>query len=246
MNHPFFVLSYLFLLLSSTYSFVRHKGPTNIPLRLQASPKKRDFPKIAVDTYLSYLQRLWKETDPLERRMKLKGSSSKRAIRNVMDMIVVDNNDDDIDHKDLGSSPTKVRNKEYQEAKQMLWNGCEKMLEVLEVEEKVLEGIVDDNSKDLNSDVTSASVIQNMSDHGRVEMNSDTSKAIAVNGSETMQVQVKKPKKKTRSVMFGALMGAVVAGWVFSGNYIFTGLFASMTVLGQLEYYRMVRLVRMM
>ena len=35
-------------------------------------------------------------------------------------------------------------------------------------------------------------------------------------------------------------MGAVVACWVFSGNYIFTGLFGLMTMLGQLEYYRMV------
>ena len=35
-------------------------------------------------------------------------------------------------------------------------------------------------------------------------------------------------------------MGAVVACWVFSGNYIFTTLFTLMTALGQLEYYRMV------
>jgi phosphatidate cytidylyltransferase len=47
-------------------------------------------------------------------------------------------------------------------------------------------------------------------------------------------------KKKSRSVAFGALMGAVVALWVFSGNYIFTGLFTLMTILGQLEYYRMI------
>lgn len=47
-------------------------------------------------------------------------------------------------------------------------------------------------------------------------------------------------KKKRRSIMFGAIMGAIVACWVYSGNYIFTGLFTLMTVLGQLEYYRMV------
>ena len=35
-------------------------------------------------------------------------------------------------------------------------------------------------------------------------------------------------------------MGLCVAAWVFSGNYIFTGLFTLMTILGQLEYYRMV------
>ena len=44
--------------------------------------------------------------------------------------------------------------------------------------------------------------------------------------------------KKSRSVLFGAVMGAVVACWVFSGNYIFTSLFTLMVILGQLEYYR--------
>ena len=48
-------------------------------------------------------------------------------------------------------------------------------------------------------------------------------------------------KKNRRSILFGASMGAFVAGWVFSGNYIFTGVFTLMTILGQLEYYRMVQ-----
>lgn len=47
-------------------------------------------------------------------------------------------------------------------------------------------------------------------------------------------------KKGGRSVLFGAVMGAAVACWVFSGDYIFTGIFTLMTILGQLEYYRMV------
>jgi len=50
----------------------------------------------------------------------------------------------------------------------------------------------------------------------------------------------KKKKKGGRSVLFGATMGLAVAGWVYSGNYIFTALFTLMTALGQLEYYRMV------
>mmetsp|Transcript_20998 Transcript_20998/g.31117 ORF Transcript_20998/g.31117 Transcript_20998/m.31117 type:complete len:511 (-) Transcript_20998:254-1786(-) len=50
----------------------------------------------------------------------------------------------------------------------------------------------------------------------------------------------KKKKKPRRSILFGAVMGMAVAAWVFSGNWIFTGLFTLMTVLGQLEYYRMV------
>jgi len=49
-----------------------------------------------------------------------------------------------------------------------------------------------------------------------------------------------KKEKKQRSILFGAVMGAAVAAWVFSGNYIFTGLFCLITILGQLEYYRMI------
>jgi hypothetical protein len=48
-----------------------------------------------------------------------------------------------------------------------------------------------------------------------------------------------KRKKPRRSILFGSAMGAVVACWVFSGNFIFTALFTLMTVLGQLEFYRM-------
>ena len=47
-------------------------------------------------------------------------------------------------------------------------------------------------------------------------------------------------EKKSRSVLFGVLMGVTVACWVFSGSYLFTGLFTLMTIIGQLEYYRMI------
>jgi phosphatidate cytidylyltransferase len=59
----------------------------------------------------------------------------------------------------------------------------------------------------------------------------------SANGSTVVESAT---KKKRRSVLFGAVMGAIVAGWVFSGVYIFTALFTLMTVVGQLEYYRMV------
>lgn len=61
--------------------------------------------------------------------------------------------------------------------------------------------------------------------------------------SGTQSVEIPPPSatpKRRRSISFGALIGLAVATWVFSGNYIFTGLFTLMTVLGQLEYYRMV------
>ena len=53
-------------------------------------------------------------------------------------------------------------------------------------------------------------------------------------------ISAPKKKKNSRSVLFGAAMGAMVAFWVFSGNFVFTTLFTLMTALGQLEYYRMV------
>ena len=58
-------------------------------------------------------------------------------------------------------------------------------------------------------------------------------------GSETASKKKNKQKNR-RSIGFGALMGLGVAGMVFSGNYVFTGIFTLMTILGQLEYYRMV------
>jgi len=63
---------------------------------------------------------------------------------------------------------------------------------------------------------------------------------VAFTSSPTTAVATTKPKKQRRSITFGAAMGLLVACWVFSGSYIFTALFTLMTVLGQLEYYRMV------
>eukprot|EP00586_Coscinodiscus_wailesii_P023376 CAMPEP_0172520148 /NCGR_PEP_ID=MMETSP1066-20121228/291834_1 /TAXON_ID=671091 /ORGANISM="Coscinodiscus wailesii, Strain CCMP2513" /LENGTH=393 /DNA_ID=CAMNT_0013302855 /DNA_START=472 /DNA_END=1650 /DNA_ORIENTATION=- len=59
-------------------------------------------------------------------------------------------------------------------------------------------------------------------------------------GDGEASVSMKKKKKPSRSILFGAAMGGIVACWVFSGNYLFTTLFTLMTILGQLEYYRMV------
>ncbi|KAG7339579.1 phosphatidate cytidylyltransferase [Nitzschia inconspicua] len=60
------------------------------------------------------------------------------------------------------------------------------------------------------------------------------------NNNNNHHTKKKKQQPQHRSILFGAVMGAAVACWVFSGNYVFTGLFCLMTILGQLEYYRMV------
>lgn len=72
------------------------------------------------------------------------------------------------------------------------------------------------------------------------ETSTPTETSAAVTNVEKPKSPPAKKEKKPRSILFGALMGAVVACWVFSGNYIFTGLFCLITILGQLEYYRMV------
>jgi len=69
---------------------------------------------------------------------------------------------------------------------------------------------------------------------------SPTEVAQTISDSSTAVSTSKNEKKKGRSVLFGATMGLVVAGWVYSGNIAFTTLFTLMTALGQLEYYRMV------
>ncbi len=63
---------------------------------------------------------------------------------------------------------------------------------------------------------------------------------ITVSSSDIAPDSVAPAKKPRRSIMRGVIMGAIVAAWVFSGNYIFTGLFTLMTTVGQLEYYRMI------
>eukprot|EP00574_Skeletonema_japonicum_P011237 CAMPEP_0201732308 /NCGR_PEP_ID=MMETSP0593-20130828/28497_1 /ASSEMBLY_ACC=CAM_ASM_000672 /TAXON_ID=267983 /ORGANISM="Skeletonema japonicum, Strain CCMP2506" /LENGTH=622 /DNA_ID=CAMNT_0048225257 /DNA_START=32 /DNA_END=1900 /DNA_ORIENTATION=- len=68
----------------------------------------------------------------------------------------------------------------------------------------------------------------------------DVAESASDSSSTTAVATSKKEKKKGRSVLFGATMGLVVAGWVYSGNISFTALFTLMTALGQLEYYRMV------
>ena len=69
----------------------------------------------------------------------------------------------------------------------------------------------------------------------------DNSKALEAQPDSPQEIVTTNQSAKTRrSIGFGAAMGLAVTCWVFSGSYIFTGLFTLMTALGQLEYYRMV------
>lgn len=80
-----------------------------------------------------------------------------------------------------------------------------------------------------------------MSDHVVEEFQTDTdSLNISLASPSETNPSTSVAKKPRRSIMRGVIMGAIVAAWVFSGNYIFTGLFTLMTTVGQLEYYRMI------
>ena len=114
------------------------------------------------------------------------------------------------------SSSSSDGSKKSEEAKERLLQACDDMLIIL-----------DENNNDKSESTAVVAVATEDPD-------ADTAKQLAAVPTK------KKVAKKQRSVLFGAVMGALVAGWVFSGNYIFTGLFCLITILGQLEYYRMI------
>lgn len=99
---------------------------------------------------------------------------------------------------------------------------CEELLEVI------------GNATDARTKAALAAV------EGSSEASTDVASTVIAKVLDNDEVALSLKKKPRRSILFGATMGFVVACWVFSGNYIFTGLFTLMTILGQLEYYRMV------
>jgi phosphatidate cytidylyltransferase len=97
-------------------------------------------------------------------------------------------------------------------------------------------GVNDDDSLRKNA----ATAVATAATSGPVTATTTTATAVATIPPPLAPVPAVLVKKPRRSIAFGAAMGLVVTTWVFSGNYIFTLLFTLMTILGQLEYYRMV------
>ena len=96
--------------------------------------------------------------------------------------------------------------------------------------------------KDAVKSAASSSVTDSVGTELTKALTNEVAKTATDSSAAAVVVTPKKEKKKKggRSVLFGATMGLVVAGWVYSGNIAFTALFTLMTALGQLEYYRMV------
>lgn len=163
--------------------------------------RKRYIPKKVVDTYVNYVTKLWKQTDPIERE-KVASQQALAAVKRVKHIL---EGEEYINLSDVRDNDTLDRIVARIEAKDKLLESCNEMLKYIDTN--------DENQP--NTTVVSEKSV------------------VAIDNAVPV-------KKKSRSILFGAAMGGLVACWVFSGNVIFTALFTLMTVLGQLEYYRMV------
>jgi len=182
------------------------------------------LPKKAIDIYTEYARRLWKETDPKQRRRIAKDKAT-AAIRRV-------------EHA-VGEEYVEF-SEEAEEAREKLLHACQDMLLAIGKSEDRQQ-----QQKQHNLQTTTTTATTNIESHDQSNQIADANenKMVAHIPEEPLMNEKqteKKKKKNRRSILFGAVMGAIVACWVFSGNWIFTGLFTSMTTLGQLEYYRMV------
>lgn len=218
----------------------------------KGSPEPRGIRSLvssAVDIYVEYAKRLWAETgtEPRRRIAKDKASAAIRAVEHII-------RGEEYLHLDIGG--------EEAEAKQRMLDACEEMMQAIHKNddeeekgkggEKILaekKGPASGAKLEMQSLIEkpkeSPSALSKDSMDG-VDFADGAESIHAANGVKAIQAtkdggkEATKPKRNRRSILFGAVMGAVVACWVFSGNYIFTTLFTLMTVLGQLEYYRMV------
>jgi len=166
-----------------------------------------------VHQYVSYTSRLWNETST-EARNKIsedKISSSIKSLTHVLQS----------EEFMIDNNNTATLTLEHIETRHLLLDYCNRYLDVLEKEKN------DDGGLHLSTTSVAAPLLS-------------SEQSLQVAAVKPIKNVTKKKRKPRRSILFGATMGLIAAGWVFSGNYIFTALFTAMTLVGQLEYYRMV------
>jgi hypothetical protein len=213
------------------------------------------LPQTAYRIYTSYFDELWTATNT-SARTKIANDKVRTAVRRVQN--ILQNTDE---YEPISSGGVLEEDAETRQAKQNLLKACDYMLAALNVQDAKLEvESGGSNTKVINK--TTSSPVETAADEAvstshttsinssELSSSSTTESAAVVVAQSRLDTATTTttatatatttPPKKQRSVLFGAAMGAVVACWVFSGNYIFTGLFCLMTILGQLEYYRMV------
>eukprot|EP00591_Stephanopyxis_turris_P013179 CAMPEP_0195532580 /NCGR_PEP_ID=MMETSP0794_2-20130614/38545_1 /TAXON_ID=515487 /ORGANISM="Stephanopyxis turris, Strain CCMP 815" /LENGTH=508 /DNA_ID=CAMNT_0040664853 /DNA_START=228 /DNA_END=1754 /DNA_ORIENTATION=- len=191
--------------------------------------RKRDIGNIALKTYVDYASRLWKETDPDARR-KIAEARAVTAVQRVEHLM---NGEEYFDLVQDHNNPNATI------AREKMLEACHMMLNTIQAGSK---GTTDDTATlpSISTGTSTSSSAHVVEEASSAPSEESLSTAIATNESDDKKKALKHRKKPRRSILFGAVMGAIVAGWVFSGNYVFTGLFTLMTILGQLEYYRMV------
>ena len=185
-----------------------------------------------------YLKRLWQETNP-EARSVIARDQATRSLERVQTMFQPEQEQ----HNNGGSVINAGISLPQQ---QNLVRACNDILIKLKEQKKNNQ---DNNNtggpalSTINPDNHLAKDSQAITAHSAVVGDDATVPLTAVTTTTTTitttAASARKNKKERRSVLFGATMGAVVAAWVFSGNCIFTSLFAVMAIVGQLEYYRM-------
>jgi len=218
----------------------------------------------AYGIYTTYLQRLWKETSTTQRQRVARDRAT-RAVRRVQHLMRGEEYGPEFLSSKLTVTETKgkgadgkpgttsddgkgdpVHAYKLERARSRMLEACDDVLNamsddgdaapaaaVASTEEKVDPGESQYLHMVGKEDGAAATLSTSEGDAA--------SKQVAkVDTSKTALKKKADGGKPRRSILFGAAMGALVAGWVFSGNYVFTGLFTLMTVLGQLEYYRMV------
>jgi CDP-diglyceride synthetase len=193
-------------------------------IRRDGKVKKRHLAGEAVRIYADYAGRLWNETNP-EARRAIATTKAAEAIRQVQHIIQGD--EYKIQFAEIDDHP-----------RQQLLDACSNLLTAMG-NATLVEGAELPMGTTMES-VSGAPTGALSATENATSTTLPGANAVALENGEETTATLKKKKKPRRSILFGATMGLVVAGWVFSGSYIFTGLFTLMTLLGQLEYYRMV------
>jgi len=207
-----------------------HVSHTRLLLSQTESEHKSEHNPFSI--YKSYLSRLWDETS-VEARRKISRDKTRTAIKKVQETL----KSEDYTYE----NGSKLQ---FIEARKHVLDSCDQMLDVMTTSSDRNKVLIADSiasePKTIHDGKDGVSS-QNEISHEQIQDMSGHSTVSQSRSIEASSVPIEKKKKKpSRSILFGATMGAIVACWVFSGNYIFTGLFTLMTALGQLEYYRMV------
>jgi hypothetical protein len=197
------------------------------------------LPRTAYRIYTSYFDELWTATNT-SARTKIANDKVRTAVRQVQNIL---QRTGAYDEKAVGVLEEEEEDVETRQAKERLLKACDNMLMALNVNDAKIESTIA-RAKVAAMTTSLEEVETTIPANFKRDDSTQSSTEVAITWSDaTLNPNTSVPtvpKKKHRSILFGAIMGAVVACWVFSGNYIFTGIFCLITILGQLEYYRMV------